>query len=489
MDYIRLRRREVARIAQPARHRARRRHRRRDQVDISLRTHAACEVAVGGRRRDLTGLGDTRTVSDAGTTARLGDHAPLGPEHRQDALGFSGVVDVLAGGGDGHAHTVGDLPVGQHASEGAQVRQGTTSAGPDDHVVDGNEVRRRFLEGLPVAAVTRGGDGQRDLGEIEIEDALVGSIVVRVDEHFLDDFARQATLVHQEGDDRFARLDHAGHQAAFDRHVGEHAQLVDRERVECGPPDLDHTGVRRASPPQLLAEIRHADDVEDDVLGGQVLVSLPVEHHPHHLRHRHGDKTRPEGERHGRGPNPKREGVEHAGGGGVGVGHDGDRSRIDVPLHRDAVTDTRLELAPRAVDGDVVLPTRRDHLRGERLRVGEAGRLDGLGDGGLVDEHEVVFEGADELRIRDRSIAVPITVERDNHPGRVLVYTPEAGAAEHLVTGLDAVHPEDELIAVATGPGVAGDQLLHHVLAGGVPGLSVVPGGQRTVEHLRAEGE
>src|SRR5690606_17856239 len=101
-------------------------------------------------------------------------------------------------------------------------------AGGDDDVVDRDVADSG--EGGAVARVARGGDGERDVGEVDGDGLDVAGALVRSDEHGVDVDA--AATGAQELAHGGARLDDAGHEAALDGHVGEDAELVDVPLIE-----------------------------------------------------------------------------------------------------------------------------------------------------------------------------------------------------------------------------------------------------------------
>jgi len=298
---------------------------------------------------------------------------------------------------------------------------------------DVRDVRQR----LAVARVAGGGDGQRHVVEVDLDRADVLRVVVGVHEHRVDLLVGQAALGLEERTDRLTRLDDAGHQAALDRHVGQHRQLVHVPVVQARSAELNDGGVGRRLAPLLLAEVRVADEVQDQVLGRQHALGVALDHHADRLGHGDGNHAGAQGKGHRGRAHAESEGVEHPGGRRMAVGEHDDLTRVGVVLDHDPMADAGRQRATRSVQPQSVLLRRGDHLVAQAPGGDEPLVFDPVGDRLGVDEHEVVLERSDLLGALDGLVAPLLLVQRHHHAAGVLVHAAKARSAQYLVPGRD----------------------------------------------------
>ncbi len=145
--------------------------------------------------------------------------------------------------------------------------------------------------------------------------------------------------------------------------------------------------------------------------------------------------------------------------------------------------------APGAVQTQAVGLAGFHHLRGQLAGRCEAGFFDSRGDGGLINEHKVVFKTGDLVGVHHGDLAKSLLVKGHTHTGGVLVHAPEGHPAEDLVTWSHRGQPETGGFKPTTAsPGARSDDLLHDIEGSG-GGVGIVPGVELALEPSIAIGE
>src|SRR5580700_854950 len=260
----------------------------RSQIHLS-RTAAAGEVAVLRADHHLIGTrGDSRPRIDAGAATGF-DHVRAGfLENIEIAFAYAVVAGFLRSKLDVKLHRIGYAfavlkGVGEHGRVHIHVFVLAGGAGAAVGDFDGYG-RVQIANIFSVARIAGRGDHGGDLRRIEFDHVRVLRIRIAVQafDHGFGFLFIHAAALDQEVDRFFVGSDDAGEAADFGRHVGHGGAFVDAEFFDGLARVLHHLRQRLAA-----AHVIEAENLQDEIFRGDVLMLPAADNNLHRLRHFH----------------------------------------------------------------------------------------------------------------------------------------------------------------------------------------------------------
>jgi len=290
------------------------------QVDQSIGiAHAALEVAVGGGDAGFAVAQHALVQSQAGRTAGREYQSP----GLDDGVGVAGLVglehDGAGGGTDQQAHALLDLLALEYGCGLGNILEPAVGAGADEGLVDPDVFKlsgeRGVIHGVGL------GDGRLQLRNINVDGALVDSIVVGLDGLVLIAAPLLLQIVLRD----LVGGEEADLGPGLDGHVG------DGEALRHGHP-IDGLAAELKGPVGGAVGADPADQAEDEVLGAHPSGEFAGNADAEGLRNTQPGLAQRPGHGDVAGAHARGEGAEAAGCDGMGVGPHDDLTRTGQVL-------------------------------------------------------------------------------------------------------------------------------------------------------------